>query len=78
MPADLFDRLAEMNVPPPPPTSAAFDRGLHDRLNQSLTTQHVVDLGLHALPAAAMEMFRAVAGFLVLTITGNYPENKKP
>jgi hypothetical protein len=76
MPTDLFERLAEINVPPPAPP-VAFDRDLHDRLNQSLTAQHVVDLGTHALPAAAIEFVRAVIGLIVLTITGKFPENKQ-
>lgn len=76
MPTDLFDRLAEVNVPPPAPPTA-FEHDLHDRVNQSLTAQHVVDLGIHALPAAAMEFVRAVMGLLVLTVTGNFPTKKK-
>jgi hypothetical protein len=76
MPTDLFDRLAEINVPPPVPP-VGFDRNLHDRLNRSLTTQHVVDLGIHALPAAAAEFLRAVFGLIAMTITGKFPDNRR-
>ena len=71
MATDLFEQLADLEVPPPPPVE--FDRDLHQRLNQSLTTQHVFDLGLRALPFAALELMRAIAGFASLTITGTFP-----
>lgn len=71
---DFLEQLAELDVPPPP---VAFNRDLHQRLNQSLTTQHVVDLGLQALPSAAMEFVRAVIGLVTLTITGKFPDTRK-
>ena len=71
MSTDLFDQLAELDVPPAP---AEFEHKLHDRLNQSLTTQQVIDLGMNAFPAAAMEFLGAVLGMLSLTITGKFPE----
>ena len=74
MPTDFLERLAELDVPPPPP---AFDDDLHQRLNQSLTAQHVVDLGLQILPSAALEFVRAVIGMVSLTIVGKFPESKK-
>ena len=70
MPTDFFEQLAEIDVPPPP---TEFDRDLHQRLNHSLTTQHVLDLGLHALPCAALEFIRAVIGLVTLTISGKFP-----
>jgi hypothetical protein len=75
MATDIFDQLAELDAPPPPPV--AFDRDLHQRLNQSLTTQHVFDLGLKALPFAALEFMRAIAGFASFTITGGFPRVTK-
>ena len=57
----------------PPPLPTEFDRNLHRRLNHSLTTQHVFDLGLRALPCAAMEFVRALIGMATLTVTGKFP-----
>ena len=74
MPTDFLEQLAELDVPPPP---AKFGDDLHDRLNRSLTTQHVVDLGLKALPSAAFEFIRAVIGLLTFTVVGKFPESKK-
>jgi hypothetical protein len=73
MAADLFDQLAEVEVPPPP---GDFDRSLHARLNQSLVAQHVVDFGLNALPATAVELLRAVLGMVAFSITGEFPARK--
>lgn len=74
MATDIFEQLADLEVPPPP---VEFDRDLHQRLNQSLTAQHVFDLGLRALPCAALELLRAVIGFAALTITGAFPSVTK-
>lgn len=73
MATDLLEQLAELDVPPPP---AQFDHDLHERLNRSLTTQHVVDLGLYALPSAALEFVRALIGMLTLTVAGKFPDKK--
>lgn len=70
---DLFEQLAEIDVPPAP---VAFNEDLHARLNRTLTTQHVVDLGLKALPSAAIEFVRAVFGMLTLTVVGKFPKGK--
>ncbi len=74
MPTDLLEQLARLDVPPTP---VAFDDDLHERLNRSLTAQHVVDLGLRALPVAAIEFVRAVCGLVSLTVAGKFPERKK-
>jgi hypothetical protein len=74
MATDLFDQLADLEVPPPP---VEFDRNLHERLNRSLTTQQIFDLGLRALPCAGIELLRALAGFISLTITGAFPSVTK-
>ena len=74
MATDLFDQLADLEVPPPP---VGFDHSLHERLNRSLTAQQIFDLGLRALPCAGIELFRALLGFFSLTITGAFPSVTK-
>jgi hypothetical protein len=73
MPTDFLEQLAELDVPPPP---VAFNEDLHKRLNRSLTTQFIIDLGLNALPSAAIEFVRAILGMLTLTIVGKFPDKK--
>jgi hypothetical protein len=71
MPSDFLDQLADFDVPPPP---VAFNHDLHEKLNRSLMSLHVIDLLMRALPIAALEFARAVVGFLCLTLTGDYPK----
>ena len=73
MASDLFEQLAEVEVPPPP---SDFDRNLHNRLNRSLTVQHVVDFGLGALPITALELLRAVLGMVAFSVTGEFTSKK--
>jgi hypothetical protein len=72
--ADLFERLAEGDVPPPP---VDFDRRLHRRLNKHLVVLHVVEFALRVLPTAAVHLGRAVIGFMHLTLTGRHEVDRK-
>ena len=72
---DFLDQLSQQPVAEPPPE---FDRQLHARVNRTLLVQHVLDLLLGALPWAAAHFCRAVAGWLVLTLTGQFPNERKP
>ena len=69
MASDLFDQLAEGDVPPPP---EHFDRQLHQRLNRTLLTMHIVDLCLRCLPWCLMKFGQAVIGAVRYTILGSY------
>ncbi len=64
---DILEQLAEVEVAPPPPE---FDRQLHQRLNQSLTAQHLIDFVVGALPWALVHFARAVLGAIALTVSG--------
>ena len=67
MATDLFDKLAETDVPPAP---ARLDRAVHQRLNKVLVAGHLIDFVLRALPYAAMHMLAGLAHWLALTISG--------
>jgi len=76
MASNLFDRLAELEVPPPP---AQFDTQLHDRVNRSLVTSQILDLATHGLPWALGHFARALVGLILFTLTGSYEtKDKKP
>ena len=46
MASDLFEKLADLPVPPVP---AAFDRGLHERINNRLVVGQFLDLAMRGL-----------------------------
>jgi hypothetical protein len=71
---DILEQLAEMEVAPPPPE---FDRRLHQRVNQSLMVQHVVDFAVGAVPWALWHFFRAVLGLVTFSVTGKFGEERK-
>jgi hypothetical protein len=74
MASNLFERLAESEVPPPP---ARFDTQLHDRVNRTLIGTQLVDLILCGLPWACMQFARAVVGLIAFTLTGRYERDSK-
>jgi len=74
MAPDLFEQLANMEVPPPP---AHFDAQLHDKVNRSLVASHLVDLVLSGFPWACGHFARALIGMICYTLTGRY-ESKPP
>ena len=69
MASNLFDRLAELEVPPPP---AQFDTQLHEKVNRSLVSSHLVDLFLRGFPWALGHFAKAFVGLLEFTVTGRY------
>jgi hypothetical protein len=69
MASNLFDRLADLEVPPPP---TQFDEQLHERVNRSLVTSQLIDLAVKGLPWALLHFSRAFIGFVVFTLTGRY------
>jgi hypothetical protein len=79
MATDLFEKLAELEVPPPPEADH-FDRQLHDRVNRSLVAGQLVDLATGGLPWAILHFSRALLGLVTLTLTGRYdtkPKNRR-
>ena len=74
MASNLFDRLADLEVPPPP---AQFDQQLHERVNRSLVVGHVVNLVFDALPWALTHFARALVGAATYTLAGRYEIDPK-
>ncbi len=74
MAPDLFEQLAELEVPPPP---AQFDAQLHERVNRSLVIGQFIDLAVKALPWAFVHFARAVVGAIVFTLSGRYEPSSK-
>jgi hypothetical protein len=67
VPRDFLEELAQAPVPPMP---AAFDRGLHERLNRRLLAGHMLDLGCRVMPQALAQFAQALSRFAAYTITG--------
>jgi hypothetical protein len=74
MATNLLERLADLEVPPPP---AQFDTQLHDRVNRSLVRAQIVDLMVRGFPWAMVHFARAVVGLIGFTVTGRYESNTK-
>lgn len=74
MASDLFEQLAELEVPPPP---AQFDDQLHERVNRSLVAGQMIDLLVRGLPFAIGHFARAVVGMVTFTIVGRYERKPK-
>ena len=72
----LFDQLAKTEVPPPP-SSGDFGRAVHDRVNRNLLPGQLVDFAFGAVPLAAWHLARAIGGWMVLTISGRFPDGPK-
>lgn len=67
---DLFEQLAQTDVPPVP---EQLEIALHERLNRRLLSLHVADVLLRALPLAVMHFAAAVGHLVRLTVTGRSP-----
>jgi hypothetical protein len=74
MASDLFERLADLEVPPPPPQ---FDEQLHLRVNRSLVIGQFIDLLVKGLPWSLAHFARALVAAIGFTITGRYETNSK-
>ncbi len=74
MASNLLEKLAELEVPPPP---AHFDEQLHERVNRGLVVSHFVDLLLRGMPWAMLHFARALVGLIALTLTGRYDSKTK-
>lgn len=71
---DLLERLAEIEVAPPP---AEFDRQLHDRLNRVLLVQQLIDAVFGLIPWTVAHFLRTVAGFAAFTVTGRWADERQ-
>jgi hypothetical protein len=74
MATNLFEQLAELEVPPPP---VQFDKQLHERVNRSLVVSQMVDLAFKGFPWALLHFSRAFVGFITLTLIGRYDTNRQ-
>lgn len=75
MSLDLFEQLADQEVPPVPED---LSRGVHRRLNRALVVLHLVEFALCVLPYCLLSFSRAVIGFFVQTISGRFPDDRTP
>jgi hypothetical protein len=69
MSTDLLEKLAALPVPPPP-AQQKFDRAVHDRINSRLIVGQVIDFVLRGFAFATLHFFRALVGFVRLSLTG--------
>ncbi len=67
MPIDIWDQLAESEVPMPPPQ---LEREVHRRLNKALLVMHLADLFLKGMLFAMGHFAQAVLHLLAVTFTG--------
>ena len=74
MSTDLFEQLAESQVPPAP---EEFDGDVHQRLNRMLLSSHFVELVLYGLPFAFSHFMSAVYGLIRYSITGRFDKDRK-
>ena len=75
MATDLFDHLAEDNIPEPPD---GFDQEFHARLNRTLLTIQAFEMCIRALPCFLRHFSQAVFGAIRFTMTGIYENPDKP
>jgi hypothetical protein len=71
MATDLFDHLAEEQIPEPPD---CFDQEFHARLNRTLLTVQIFEMCIRALPWFFQHFGQAVVGAIRFTMTGKYHE----
>ena len=70
MATDIFEQLAETEVPPAPVD--ALDKGFNRRLNNRLLGNHLLDFALRCLPYTAWHMTRAMIAVVWYTISGKF------
>lgn len=67
MTTDIWEQLAEREVPAPPPK---LEREVHRRLNKALLVMHLADLFLRGMAFGVGHFAQAVAHLLARTFTG--------
>jgi hypothetical protein len=71
---NLLEQLAQSAVPPVP---ERFDEQLHERLNKTLLWTHLADFFVHGFVYAIGHFARAVAGLIVMTLSGRFEEGRR-
>lgn len=66
---DLFDRLADRDVPPPP---QGLRRGIHVRLNRWLVVLQTAEFVCCAVPYSVGAFAKSLLGWIVLTLSGRH------
>jgi hypothetical protein len=72
---ELLTQWAEHDVPPVP---KQFDQRVHSRVNRVLLVTQVLDLLVRGFPYAIGHFAQAVGGLVFLTLSGRFPEARKP
>lgn len=67
MATDLFEQLAECEVPPVP---ERLERDVHEQVNKDLLAGQLIDFALRTFAFAAWHLLTALAHWFVLTLTG--------
>lgn len=75
MTKNLLDQLADEAVPAMP---GKVDANLHDRINNLLCAQQVLEVVCCAIPYVFFHYLHALAGAATLTVSGRYAENRNP
>jgi hypothetical protein len=71
---DLFELLAEKDVPPVP---ANFDREVHSRVNDSLLAMQVMEFLFQVVPYALLHFGQGVIGLVGFTLAGGFPHDSR-
>ena len=71
---DLFDQLADKDVPPPP---EQFDQQVHWRLNRTLLAMHCFEMCTQCLPWFLKHFIPAVVATVRYSLTGCYETKRK-
>jgi hypothetical protein len=70
---DIFEQLAERDVPPVP---GDFDRHVHQRVNDSLFGVHMTEFVFQVIPYAILHFGQALFGLVALTLSGGFPQDR--
>lgn len=70
---DLFERLADSNVPPVP---ADFDKHVHDRVNDTLLGVHLLEVVCQVVPYAFVQFLEGLIGLVGITLSGEFPNDR--
>ncbi|MBI2826243.1 MAG: hypothetical protein HYX69_16300 [Planctomycetia bacterium] len=70
---DLFERLADNDVPPVP---VDFDQHVHDRVNHSLLGVHMMEFVFQVVPYAFLHLLGGLIGLVGVTLSGEFPNDR--
>jgi hypothetical protein len=74
MAGDLFERLADVEVPPMPDN---FDRDIHQRVNTALLVLHIAELATKGIAFAAVHFLTATWGLMIFTLSGRFGPDRR-